>query len=360
VSVLDGAAFVLDHPAEVPAVWGRGDENLWSRGEPLYILGPTGIGKTTLQQQLALRRAGIRTSDLLGLPVETDTRPVLYIAADRHAQARRSFQRMVGEEDRALLRERLLVYPGRPFDLAGDPEALHRLCVQEGAGSVFLDSAKDMVVGDLADPSVGRAYNDALQLTVNAGIEAASAHHQKKGRGEHKPRTLDDMYGSVWLGAGAGSVVLLWGEAGDVQVELLHLKQPAAVVGPWTVSIDHATGTVHRNVEKENKLGDAVASFLAVYPASTSSEIARNVGAGRPAVEHVLEADDRFGRVEPGEARRKDAKLWALLVSDARTSSDKNGTQPPLACLPPSPPMGAGGTSNALLVQTDEAGTGKS
>ena len=41
---------------------------------------------------------------------------------------------------------------------------------------------------------------------------------------------------------GAGSVVLLWGSAGDVLVELVHLKQPVAQVGPLRIDHDHNTG----------------------------------------------------------------------------------------------------------------------
>jgi replicative DNA helicase len=357
VSVIDGAAFALDDPDETPAIWGCADEVLWSRGEPLYIAAPTGVGKTTLGEQLALRRAGIRTDDLLGLPVMADSRPVLYIAADRPRQARRSLRRMVGEEDRDLLAERLLVCQGRPYDLAQDSDALLTMAMAEGVGSIVIDSAKDLVGGDLSDPNVGQAFNDALQKIVNAGIEVVVLHHQRKGRGDRDPRTLDDFYGSIWLSAGAGSIVLLWGEAGDERVELRHLKQPVGVVGPWSVRIDHATGSVTRDTEQETVLADAVASFLAVSQPSTSSEIAKSVGAGRPAVERALEADGRFGRVDPPPGRKQTAKTWALLVSDAQTSTNRNGSHASLACLPPSPPMGAGGTSSKPPVPTNGTGT---
>jgi hypothetical protein len=156
--------------------------------------------------------------------------------------------------------------------------------------------------------------------------------------------------------------VLLWGQAGDETVRLRHLKQPVAVVGPWTVSIDHATGSVSRDIERENKLGDAIASFLAVSLPSTSSEIAPNVGKSRRAVEDVLDADERFVRVEPPEERRKSAKTWTLaeLVPDSQTSSDKNGRQPALACSSHAAPMGAGGTSKPDVVRADETGPASS
>jgi hypothetical protein len=39
-----------------------------------------------------------------------------------------------------------------------------------------------------------------------------------------------------------GSVLLLWGDPGDLAVELLHLKQPVEDIGPLTVIHDHHTG----------------------------------------------------------------------------------------------------------------------
>jgi AAA domain len=240
---LDGAAFVFGEPEHVPTVWGSGQAVLWSAGEALWLVGPQGVGKTTVQQQLALRRAGVRTGGLLGYPVERDGGRVLYLALDRPRQAARSFRRMVSQDDAATLAERLVVWRGPlPFDLVAEPERLAGFAREHDAGTLFIDAMKDAAM-DLVKDEVGARVNHALQHAVADGIEVCAGHHQRKPQSDNRaPRALADVYGSVWLTAGAGSVVLLWGEPGDPVVELRHLKQPAEEVGPTRVVHDHGRG----------------------------------------------------------------------------------------------------------------------
>ena len=111
--------------------------------------------------------------------------------------------------------------------------------------TVFVDSLKDVAVG-LADDETGSNVNAEHQRLIAAGIELVPLHHQRKASGDNKkPKKLDDVYGSTFLTAGCGSVILLWGQAGDPIVELRHLKQPAGEVGPLTLIHDHARGEIH-------------------------------------------------------------------------------------------------------------------
>ena len=66
-AVIDGASFILDAPKDIPAVWGSGGRVAWSAGEALLIVGPSGIGKTTLVQQLVLR-LGLRARAHIAWP----------------------------------------------------------------------------------------------------------------------------------------------------------------------------------------------------------------------------------------------------------------------------------------------------
>jgi AAA domain len=243
----DGRDFILNAPTSVPALWGSGPEVLWAAGEPLAICGPQGVGKTTVEQQLALKRAGIGSPDFLGFPVTPAEGKVLYIAADRPRQIARSFRRMVTEADAQALGDRLIVWEGPlPFELVKHPEALAEWVLAADVVDVYIDSLKD-IMSPLSSDEVGSAYNRAVGGVIAAGIEVAVVHHQRKANTENrKPTSLADVYGSVWITAGAGSVILLWGQPGDPLVELTHLKQPAEQVGPLDLEHDHDHGHTTR------------------------------------------------------------------------------------------------------------------
>jgi len=159
---------------------------------------------------------------------------------------------MVNEADCGALRERLIVWRGPlPFDLALEPERLANMALEHLVGTVVIDSLKD-VARDLSKDETGGRVNLAFQKVVASGVELLVDHHQRKeGSDSRKPTRLSDVYGSTWITSGAGSVILLWGDAGDSVVDLHHLKQPAEEVGPLKVHHDHDRGlpTIYEGVD---------------------------------------------------------------------------------------------------------------
>jgi replicative DNA helicase len=241
--LVDGGRFVSAESEVVP-LWGDGEQVLWASGEALVVCGPTGVGKTSLGQQLVLARMGLREGPLLGSPVAAQPEGVvLYLAMDRPGQAARSLRRMVSENQLDELDRWLRVWRGPPErDLAKHPEDLLAMARHSHAGTVVVDSLKDAAL-KLSDDEVGAGWNRAAQLCLAEGVELLVLHHLRKQQGGTKPGSIDEVYGSTWITAGAGSVVLLWGSPGDPVVELSHLKQPAAPVGPFKVEHDHRSGT---------------------------------------------------------------------------------------------------------------------
>lgn len=237
-----GGSFFHDVPATPPAVWGNGDEVIWPEGEALIIAAPQGVGKTTLAQQVVRARIGLQ-ADVLGYPVQPGKR-VLLLAMDRPAQARRAGHRIFRGDDARYLNEHLVVWEGPPpYDMAKRTDILAAMALKAGADTVVVDSLKDAAIG-LSEDEVGAGYNRARQKALAEGVQVLELHHLvKRGANGAAPNTLADVYGSTWITSGAGSVVLLWGEAGDPVVTFRHLKQPMAEVGPFHVVHDHAAGT---------------------------------------------------------------------------------------------------------------------
>lgn len=239
----DGATFILDVPDTVPAIWGHDDEVYWATGEALMIAGPPGVGKTTLTGQIVRGLLGLEQA-VLGMGVTPSAGRVLYLAMDRPAQIARALRRGFREDERDVLADKLRVWEGPPpADVAKHTDLLVTLANLAGATAIVVDSLKDAAVG-LTEDEIGAGYNRARQKALAAGIQVLELHHVvKRGPNGAKPNTLADVYGSGWLTAGAGSVLLLWGSAGDPIVEAVHLKQPAAEVGPHRLVHDHEAGT---------------------------------------------------------------------------------------------------------------------
>lgn len=267
-----GGQFIFDEPEHVPALWGEEQAIAWAAGESLIVAGPEGVGKTTIVQQLALARCGIRPPELLGMTVAVDERPTVYIAADRPRQAARSLRRMVTQADRLALDEHLVVWRGPlPFDLAAKPDRLALFLADRDAGAVVIDSLKDVAL-DLSKDETGSRVNYALQTTLAAGIEVISNHHDRKSDGTTGARTIADVYGSRWIPAGAGSVLFVHGKPGDPIVTVRHLKQPAGEVGPLTVIHDHGAGTssLHEPTNLRRLLQGATGGGLTAREAAQS------------------------------------------------------------------------------------------
>jgi len=252
--VMDGGQFLLETDPLPAAMWGEGGDVLWARGEALVIAGPQGVGKTTLAGMLLRATAGL-LDKVLGFPVQGCEHRVGYLAMDRPEQARRNLGRMFTEEERPALEEFLRFWTGPPpTDVAAEPETLLRLAQQMDVDVLFVDSLKDAAVG-LSKDEVGAGYNRARQLCLAEGIQLVELHHMVKNGADGKaPKQLRDVYGSTWITSGAGSVIVLWGDAGDPIVEFHHLKQPMNEVGPFKIMHDRATGLASVYHDEETDL----------------------------------------------------------------------------------------------------------
>lgn len=237
-----GDTFLFSDEDEYEVLWGEGSQILWAAGEPLLICGGDGTGKTTIAQQVALERLGVKLSGgggVLGYPVTPTDGRVLYVAADRPKQAKRSMRRMVKDSDIPVLAERLVVLRGsHEFDIAD----LTSKAREYDCDTVFVDTLGAVVSGDLGSNDVGMQVYRALEAASAANIEVCLLHHDRKSEGEGGWQGIREVYGSRWITAPCGSVVMLRGKAGASDIWLRHVKQPDQAVGPAQIHHDPSNG----------------------------------------------------------------------------------------------------------------------
>ncbi|WP_411144919.1 DnaB-like helicase N-terminal domain-containing protein [Streptomyces sp. x-80] len=240
----DGWSFVKESGADAEPLWGTREKTLWAPGESLMIVGAPGVGKTTLAHQVIFARLGLQET-VLEMPV-APSRRVLYLAMDRPKQIAKAMARRVFASDEKTLRERLVVWEGPlPATLDKEPDLLADLAAAHQADTIVIDSLKD-AVSTMVDDGLAVAFHSARMRALRNGVEILELHHQRKATAD-APRgqrpSLDQVYGSAWITAGAGSVLFVTGRAGDPAVTLHHLKTPTGEVGPLDVTHDHVRGT---------------------------------------------------------------------------------------------------------------------
>ncbi len=299
-----GGSFFHNVPENPEALWGEGGNVLWAKGEALMITAPQGCGKTTVAMQIVRARLGLQSS-VLGFPVEVEQRKVLYLAMDRPSQAQRAGNRIFKEDARELLDEKLVIWKGPPaYDMAKNTDLLARMCAEHGAGTVIVDSLKDAAIG-LSEDIVGAGWNRARQKAITEGVEVIELHHVRKaGNNGSEPDTLADVYGSTWLTSGTGSVISLYGEAGDPVVSLRHLKQPMNEVGPYRILHDHESGisTVMHGTDlldlvRASGVGGLIASAAAVAMFETDKPTVAQIEKARRKLDK-LRADGVLSRTD--------------------------------------------------------------
>ncbi|WP_223206075.1 DnaB-like helicase N-terminal domain-containing protein [Streptomyces xanthii] len=248
----DGWSFVKETGADAEPLWGTPDKAVWAPGESLMIVGAPGVGKTTLAHQVIFARLGL-SETVLEMPV-APSRRVLYLAMDRPKQIAKAMARRVFDTDEKILRDGLVVWEGPlPATLDKEPDLLADLAAAHQADTIVIDSLKD-AVSTMVDDSLAVSFHNARMRALRGGVEILELHHQRKATAD-APRgqrpALDQVYGSTWFTAGAGSVLFVTGRAGDPAVTLHHLKTPTGEVGPLDVTHDHRRGTTTVDPSKD-------------------------------------------------------------------------------------------------------------
>jgi replicative DNA helicase len=251
-SVFPAGDWALEERLNARKIMGRGDEILWADEEPFYIVGDTGHGKSTFGQNIIRCSIGL-IPNVIGMDVKKFDR-ILYIAADRPAQTRASIARMVDYMSLECWNSHVLVHEGPiGFWMDQKPEMLLEFAAMprdhwggKTAQVLVIDSLKDLATSLNGDEE-GTKYNMGVQMLCREGIQVLGTHHprkqsamQKKQKEEWEP-TLDDIYGSKFLPAGAGSVLFLHRKSTG-STGLYHLKSPMGEMTFSDIRFEGRTG----------------------------------------------------------------------------------------------------------------------
>jgi hypothetical protein len=310
---------VLDFIAEGPdpsatCLWGvpaQGGVMAWAEKQGTIIAGPPGTGKSTIALQVILRRVGLLGGDVLGLPVRMVDEPLVYLALDRADQIRQSLRRMIPQNPDPEAAARLQLIDTFPMGVDLRQEATFISWLRDkGATCVVIDSAKDLGY-DLNDSAEGQAFNFLVQATLRAGIQILITHHSRKTpRGDRKPLTLNDLHGSQWVAAGAGSVLMLDGEAGPSPKRLFHVKPLAVPMAPLQIELNTTTGEVQYQDAPEDDdsprggsgLQNRILEFLStVSEPIRSGAIAEELGGNSGSVHRACKSLETKGLIEMGD-----------------------------------------------------------
>jgi replicative DNA helicase len=244
-TIMAGDVFLYEMDVDVPARWGHGSEVFWASGESLILAGGIGSGKTTVAGQLLAGMCGLNPV-LLGQPI-VEAKRILYLAMDRPVQIAKALRRNFPEaEARELAHDHLVFHWGvLPKLIANAPEQLVLMAQEHGCDVVFVDALYNLG-GSLSEETVGAAITRSFQLCLAAGIDVMALHHTRKesnAEGAKKEDTLASVYGSNWITAGAGSVLMFYGEPGALDQKMKHLKAPVDPLGPYDIVHDNHAGT---------------------------------------------------------------------------------------------------------------------
>ncbi|MEU7915807.1 AAA family ATPase [Microbispora bryophytorum] len=282
---------------------------MWLPGESLTVVGPPSVGKSTLSHMVMWGALGL-VPDVLGYPIEPmEDGGILYLAMDRPKQIKRAMARFIRanpdrrEEIDAALRQRVTIWEGPlPGDITADKRLLISMCQRFGRTRIVVDSIKD-VLPNASDEARAGGYNIARQEALAEGLEWVELHHNRKSGADNKePSKLDDVYGSRWITAGAGSVLSLFGEPGDIVLRLTHLKPLGEPILPTWVEITRHSGEVkvHEQQTPESVLAAAGDSG---YTAEEAAKILFGRAKGAPSKNEIQNTRNKIKRlIEVGKA----------------------------------------------------------
>lgn len=221
---------ILNDPVEVE--WQI--EGLLQRSGLMILAGEPGIGKSQLSMQF-LMAAARGQSSYLGFPIQTG-RKGLFISLEMPTVELKSLFRTMKNgmptDEQVLLNENLS-WIDRGESLNFRDERVRKL-IEE---TISINNIELMVVDSLSKMGIQKMQDEERIIEMMEWFDAVRKryncslwiiHHNRKSSGERKADTMDDVYGSRFITAGATSVVVMARSKGKDNIKLKFEKIRAA------------------------------------------------------------------------------------------------------------------------------------
>ena len=211
-------------------------EGLFLETGNFLVTGPPEIGKTQLALQLAIHMVLgksfldweiVKPQKLVFLSLEMNHDSLL-IFLD-------SMKKDLTTEELEILAKNFHIIPlGEALRLAEteDQNKLTELLSQVRPTGVIIDSLGQAVVDDInSDVIINKVFNYVNSVIKNRfGAFCMFIHHPRKSQiGNKKPKNLDDLYGSRYIGAHADAVLCMWPTGKDIELSFLKVRLGKAI-----------------------------------------------------------------------------------------------------------------------------------
>lgn len=212
--------------------------NLLHKKGVLSISGPPGVGKSQFSLRVAQSLA--RGDQFLKWKPEKPCRTIFVSMEMPHEELLYFIEKMKMENSE-LMRENFMLLPlghSLRMNTKTAQEELDKVMERFEPTGVIFDSLGKGIGEDVGSEAAMLEAFEYIDHRIRGeyGAFAWFVHHPRKGQvGNKKPNTLDDLYGSTYLGANVTTALSLWPSANDIEVSCLKLRL-AAQFNPFKIS----------------------------------------------------------------------------------------------------------------------------
>lgn len=195
----------------------------------MVIAGHPGVGKTQFTIQMLKHMA-------LGKPFlgweNSEPRRVGFVSMEMGAAELKVFQEEMNKihspEELEVLGMNFQIVPigqNLMFDQEADRKKIIQFIEEQRLEVVGFDSLSKTTLGSLEESKVKEVMDFADTLRIEHDCSVVFIHHNRKGQvGNKKPKNLEDLYGSFYITATATTVIGLWQNQQNYEIEISYLK----------------------------------------------------------------------------------------------------------------------------------------